>query len=157
MAKPVFFALVQNGSTGPDVGLVQKWLNGVRDSCTGYATLTVDGKFGSKTEAAVREFQTKNGLTSDGKVGVNTWNALYDRYATIHGDGEQYPGVLIRRGTTGATIRSAQARLTVKGFPLNPDGNFGANTESAVRSFQRTRGLSVDGIIGPNTWAALYA
>ncbi|MEJ8670760.1 peptidoglycan-binding domain-containing protein [Streptomyces sp. Marseille-Q5077] len=35
------------------------------------------------------------------------------------------------------------------------DGEFGADTESAVRLFQSDKGLEVDGEVGPNTWAAL--
>jgi peptidoglycan hydrolase-like protein with peptidoglycan-binding domain len=38
---------------------------------------------------------------------------------------------------------------------VNADGNFGANTEAAVRVFQRAQGLVPDGIVGPKTWAAL--
>ena len=76
MATPTYYSLLQNGSSGPDVALVQIWLNGIRDDCTCYAKLTADGKFGSNTENAVREFQTKNSLTVDGKVGQNTWAKL---------------------------------------------------------------------------------
>ena len=156
MARPVYFALMQNGSTGPDVSLIQIWLNGVRSRWPSIIALTVDGKFGTNTANAVKQFQTVSHLAVDGKVGPNTWNALYDAYAAIHGEGEQYPSMLIRSGTRGATIRSAQLRLTNKGYPLNADGIFGARTEAATRAFQRVSGLSVDGIIGRSTWARLY-
>ena len=62
MAIPAYYSLIQNGSTGPDVALVQTWLNGVRDSCTWYRELTVDGHFGTKSENAVKEFQLKNSM-----------------------------------------------------------------------------------------------
>lgn len=39
--------------------------------------LTIDGKFGSKTEASVKAFQKANNLTADGVVGKNTWRALF--------------------------------------------------------------------------------
>lgn len=61
---------VRNGSTGEAVKGVQSQLN-----TRGYG-LVVDGVFGSKTEAAVRDFQTKRGLVVDGVVGPRTWNAL---------------------------------------------------------------------------------
>lgn len=77
MAIPAYYSLIQRGSSGPDVALVQTWLNGIRDSCTWHAALTVDGKFGANAEKAVREFQLRYGLKEDGKVGANTWNVLY--------------------------------------------------------------------------------
>ena len=76
MAIPAYYSLIQRGSSGPDVALVQTWLNGIRDSCTWHATLPVDGKFGANAEKAVREFQLRYGLKEDGKVGANTWNVL---------------------------------------------------------------------------------
>ena len=39
--------------------------------------MTIDGKFGSKTEASVKAFQKANNLTADGIVGKNTWRALF--------------------------------------------------------------------------------
>ena len=74
MAIPAYYSLLQRGSSGPDVALVQTWLNGVRDACTWYSELKADGKFGISTENAVKEFQLKNKMNVDGKVGANTWN-----------------------------------------------------------------------------------
>jgi len=49
-----------------------------------------------------------------------------------------------------------QASLYVNGHdPKGIDGIFGANTEKAVKSFQRAKGLAADGIAGKNTWAKL--
>lgn len=84
MAIPAYYSLIRRGSSGPDVALVQTWLNGIRDSCTWYAALTVDGTFGANAEKAVREFQLRYGLKEDGKVGANTWNVLYARYTAKH-------------------------------------------------------------------------
>ena len=58
-----------NGST--DVLDLQKALNS-----TGWYNLDLDGSYGSKTEAAVKDYQTRMGLKSDGIVGTNTWGAL---------------------------------------------------------------------------------
>lgn len=157
MAKPAYYKMLQSGSAGPDVSLVQIWLNGVRSRWTCIPAVQVDGKFGSGTASAVRQFQTAANLTVDGKVGNNTWNALYEAYASLHGEGEQYPGTNMRSGTSGATVRSAQARLTAKGFPLSADGMFGNNTANATKAFQRASGLRADGVIGRDTWAKLYA
>ena len=67
MAIPAYYSLLQRGSSGPDVALVQTWLNCVRDACTWYSELKADGKFGISTENAVKEFQLKNKMNVDGK------------------------------------------------------------------------------------------
>lgn len=58
------------------------------------------------------------------------------------------------------TLTSAQAGLRALNYgepgPIPVDGDFGAMTEAAARSFQRNKGLTVDGTIGPETWAALH-
>ena len=105
MAIPAYYSLIQRGSSGPDVALVQTWLNGIRDSCTWHAALTVDGKFGANAEKAVREFQLRYGLKEDGKVGANTWNVLYARYTAKHGLIVPYPGIVLRSGSAGGCVR----------------------------------------------------
>jgi len=63
---------------------------------------------------------------------------------------------LLRKGTRGEDVRRMQRRLQAHGFDPGPaDGVFGPRTDSAVRAFQRARGLAVDGIVGPLTRAAL--
>ena len=62
------------GSKGSDVTELQKLLNQ-----NGY-TLDVDGDFGTNTQAAVKDYQQKNGLDVDGIVGTNTWGALNGTY-----------------------------------------------------------------------------
>lgn len=64
----------------------------------------------------------------------------------------------LSRGSTGETVRTFQILLIGRGFACGPDGadgDFGANTESAARRFQRGHGLKADGIIGPDTASAL--
>ena len=95
MAIPGYYSLLQRGSSGPDVALVQTWLNGVRDACTWYDALKADGKFGASTQRAVQEFQLKNKMNMDGKVGQNTWNVLYTRYTAKHGLKVPYPGIVL--------------------------------------------------------------
>ncbi|HEY8347333.1 MAG TPA: peptidoglycan-binding domain-containing protein, partial [Symbiobacteriaceae bacterium] len=63
---------------------------------------------------------------------------------------------LLRRGSTGAAVRGLQRTLAKLGFYRGPiDGIFGPRTEAAVRAFQRSVGLRVDGIVGPQTRMAL--
>ncbi len=62
---------------------------------------------------------------------------------------------LLKSGATGPEVVRLQQALTDAGFAVSPDGQFGSNTETAVRAFQEARGLKVDGKAGADTWAAL--
>lgn len=63
---------------------------------------------------------------------------------------------VIKEGSHGEWVRIAQGRLVVNGYPLDVDGDFGPETKKAVKQFQTDHNLKADGIIGKNTWAALY-
>ncbi|MFF6915861.1 protein kinase [Streptomyces sp. NPDC012466] len=65
---------------------------------------------------------------------------------------------LTRRGDRGPRVVQVQCMLTERGYGLGGtgvDGQFGKGTDTAVRKFQRAAGLSPDGKVGPETWAAL--
>ncbi len=62
------------GSRGPEVAKIQ-----VRLQALGFYRGPIDSSFGGGTDAAVREFQRKNGLDQDGVVGPQTWKALFNR------------------------------------------------------------------------------
>jgi len=61
----------------------------------------------------------------------------------------------LRRGDSGPDVTYLQQRLQAHGHSVSVDGIFGGGTESQVITFQRTRGLTADGIVGPSTWQAL--
>jgi hypothetical protein len=64
----------------------------------------------------------------------------------------------VRVGSRGAAVSTLQSRLKALRFDPGPvDGIFGSQTERAVRAFQSARRLTVDGIVGPQTWGALDA
>lgn len=67
-----------------------------------------------------------------------------------------YPGRQSRRGTVGPRVRTIQRRLRERGWRISVDGSYGPRTESVVRTFQGNKNLRVDGIVGPQTWAALW-
>jgi chitosanase len=55
----------------------------------------------------------------------------------------------------GEAVKALQKALAACGFPVGIDGAFGKGTDAAVRAFQKSRGLTVDGIVGPATRTAL--
>lgn len=62
----------------------------------------------------------------------------------------------LKQGDKGPDVKQLQQQLNLFGFPCGtPDGAFGGNTRTAVVSFQRSRGLVADGVVGPSTQRAL--
>jgi peptidoglycan hydrolase-like protein with peptidoglycan-binding domain len=63
-------------------------------------------------------------------------------------------------GEVSGAVKTVQAKLALIGHggllgPTGSDGRFGPNTENAVKSFQATHGLTVDGVVGAATWPAI--
>lgn len=61
----------------------------------------------------------------------------------------------VKLGSTGSDVALCQNRLTEHGLDCVADGMFGPTTDRLAKEFQKTSGLSVDGIVGPNTWSKL--
>ncbi|MEM9926924.1 MAG: peptidoglycan-binding protein [Cyanobacteria bacterium P01_D01_bin.50] len=140
---------LSEGSTGDDVKDLQQVLNAtVADN-----SLVVDGVFGKQTKEAVMAFQKEYTLTIDGIVGSQTW-AVVDTIDANENDTNSRPVLCF--GSKGEDVEYLQRRLNGIGFgSLVVDGEFGVNTESAVKKFQKYYGLTVDGIVGTLTWAKL--
>ena len=68
---------------------------------------------------------------------------------------QELPWPVVRRGSTGQPVRTLQYLLRARGRAVAVDGAFGHDTDRAVRAFQRSRGLAVDGVVGPRTWREL--
>ncbi|MFC8533146.1 peptidoglycan-binding protein [Streptomyces sp. NPDC057249] len=133
----------RSGSTGPQVTALQRLLN-----AQGYPAGEADGSFGPATAAAVTSFQSAHGLDADGVVGARTWTALLSAGTTP----------VLAEDATGEDVKRLQRALTAAlGSTVDADGTFGPATATAVRSYQTGRGLTVDGVVGPATWAALQA
>ena len=63
----------------------------------------------------------------------------------------------VKKGCKGGAVERLQSWLVDLGFTLKIDHDFGPTTEAIVKVFQRDHGLTVDGIVGQKTWAALAA
>ena len=87
-------------------------------------------------------------MNMDGKVGANTWNVLYAKYTAKHGLAVPYPGIVMRTGMSGGTIRLIQQKLNTLGEKIGTDGKFGSRTAAAVQRCQRRNGLNADGAVG---------
>lgn len=144
---------IEQGQTSGCVTELQDLLN------DNGAHLVVDGNFGASTQAAVKSYQSSKSLSSDGIVGPSTKNTLYGTTPIPPGATNLLSGAcptLVEQGETDGCVRTLQSLLSAHGYSLTIDGDFGPNTLSAVKSFQKAAGLTVDGIVGPATKAALY-
>ncbi|RZE55952.1 peptidoglycan-binding protein [Streptomyces albidoflavus] len=133
----VTWPTVRSGARGPDVHAAQHLV-----SHHGFAT-DPDGIFGPATQTAVQEFQTSVGLEATGVVNAQTWPRLV---------------VTVRSGDSGdrgEAVRAAQRQFVKHGHPITVDGVFGPRTDEAARAVQRAAGLTVDGVVGQQTWRAL--
>lgn len=163
------------GSVGDDVRTVQIRLNRISNNYPSIPKIVLtDGIFGNDTEAAVRRFQEIFGLTVDGVVGRATWYTIQNIYlgvkrlTDLNAEGiqleevtQQFPTVL-REGDTGNAVLNLQYYISYLAMYYNTipavaiDGIYGPATTSAVRAVQNTFGLPVDGIVGEDTWNAMY-
>ena len=166
---------LRRGSTGPNVVVVQVELNRISRNYPAIPKVpTVDGIFGSRTEASVRAFQEIFGLEPDGIVGKATWYALVRLYTAVtslselRSLGQQfyqiswaYPDAL-QEGDTGDKVRHLQYMLSALSayIPEIPavavDGIFGPATRSAVVAAQRRFGLPQTGVVNEVTWDEIY-
>jgi len=137
------------GDSGSGVTNLQSLLGS-----NGYS-VPVTGYFGSITEQAVISFQQASGLVADGIVGSNT-------LAALHGSGGFQPvrpdtGNTYRYGDSGSGVSNVQDLLNANGYSVPVTGYFGSITEQQVISFQSSNRIVADGIVGPQTYAALLS
>ena len=97
----------------------------------------------------MKAFQQVREITVDGIVGRVTWINI--------DEGDQSEPVL-RLGSSGLPVRRLQSRMTAVGFDTGGvDGRFSQKTETAVKDLQQRSRLTVDGVVGPQTWAVVDA
>jgi N-acetylmuramoyl-L-alanine amidase len=150
--------ILEKGDKGAAVTELQKDIIAKGFSLPKYGA---DGDFGDETVAAVKALQKAAGIAVDGIVGPNTRKALaeYKKPAakvasTAKTSGSAvvpYPGKLIKRGSKGKDVGRIQRAVGV-----TADEDFGPATEAAVKAYQKRKGLSADGIVGPATWNVMF-
>lgn len=156
---------------GEDVRTIQRQLNRIRQNYPSIPRIPdANGFFDASTQAAVRQFQRIFNLTPDGIVGKATWYKIKQIYNAVKKVSELYSeGItiseverifseILKRGSRGNDVRAIQYFLAFIGYfndrlpEIKVDGIFGPATENAVRAFQQQYGLTVDGIVGRQTW-----
>lgn len=162
--------VVRPGDKSNDAKLVQDRLKEL-----GYYTGKVNGTFGDESVKALKKFQKANGLEDDGICGVQTRGILFaahpvyavptalpvdlivtptPTYEPITVDNV----VTIKAGSQGENVRRLQIRLQELGYYTSrQDGICLSDDITAIRSFQKTNGLTVDGKAGYQTQFLLYS
>ena len=145
---------LKKGSSGDAVKTLQKQLIEL-----GYLSGSADGVFGAQTETALKEFQRSQGITADGVAGTRTTTALTAAVSASNTAPAQ-PGSTateLKYGDVSDAVKAMQTRLISLGYLTSgsADGEYGPLTEKAVRSFQSMNGLTVDGVAGAKTLAAI--
>ncbi|WIX80731.1 N-acetylmuramoyl-L-alanine amidase [Amycolatopsis carbonis] len=145
--------VLRRGDAGPDVAEIRSILAGM-DLLPPVAGTEQYGTFDAAVEHAVRAFQQRRGLITDGVVGPATFQAM--KGASFH-LGSRPLQFMLSAPVQGDDVFALQERLTELGFDAGrPDGYFGPQTERALRTFQRDMRLESDGICGPATIRELH-
>lgn len=138
--------VMQLGDEGDAVESVQQRLYEL-----GYITSksAITGTFGEKTESALKEFQSKNKLSSDGKAGEKTIERLFSAKSVS----KSYSV-----GDKNSTIKSIKERLKKLGYYSGSiDTEFTKTLSTAIKKFQSQNDLVTDGKLGPTTKDAIMA
>lgn len=167
---------LKRGGSGADVARIQNQLNRIRRSYPNIPEIgTVDGKFGQKTEDAVKAFQKVFLLTPDGIVGKDTWYKMQYIYAavknlaSIHSEGEKLRGEIPREFSRTLRLGDSGKDVNIVQFFINSIANYNPvvpsvgmtstynpETLAAVKAFQQYAGLPVTGEVDPKTYQRLY-
>lgn len=142
------------GSEQSNVAKGQKWLNSnygtlIKKHCG--ASLVVDGDYGKNTRAAC-VCVWKDVVNRKYKFSLDPSNSNF-----LDSSKTAAKKLKLKKGSSGTLVLIAQLILSAEGrYSGKMDADFGDGTKTAVQSFQHSRNLAVDGVIGPDTWYALF-
>jgi peptidoglycan hydrolase-like protein with peptidoglycan-binding domain len=154
------YPYLSQGSSGSDVVTLQKVIGA-----------EPDGRFGPLTAAALGTWQSKNGVKATKAADDATWAAMIaaglvpakrstsgstsgsstSGSSSTTTDLSRYRSTTLRRGSSGTAVKVLQkaiGRLTV-------DGAFGPATEARVKAYQKSKGLTQNGVVDAKVWDAL--
>lgn len=95
--------------------------------------------------------QSESARAKRASYGETIYNEFCGTFKTVEVECQ-----VLKKNAKGKPVRALQALLNMKGFDCGvADGDFGSKTDKAVREFQKSSGLEVDGSVGKNTWTAL--
>lgn len=151
VGHPASYSLLKRGTVSDEVYTLT-----ARLAELGYP-VSATRSYTDSVAAAVRLFQSANGLAVDGLAGQLTQTALYSLSAVRYGGEGEYPTFV--RGDRGyALIYTLQQRLKDLGYyTIRVDGIFGSGTQRAVRDFQYVNGLTPTGVADSTTQKLLYS
>ena len=153
----------QYGSSGDSVEKLQQALK-----IKGYYKGAVDGKFGDGTRSAVKAYQKAVGISQTGKADYATLVKLFGRVTTTTvANDPMMKGITkisqitvpatSRKGDSGKNVLALQQALKIKGYYKAPiDSKYGNQTVEAVKAFQKSKGMTQDGVAGNATIKALF-
>ena len=134
--------------------------------------LDVDNAWGPLTDAGVRWYQGRLGVTVDAKWGPATDAAHLHRIGSAATPpaakpapakpstpkAPAFPGTLLRYppATRHASVRTWQTQMRARGWKITVDGVYGPASKTICQQFQREKKLKADGIVGPATWRATW-
>lgn len=142
----------------------------------GFKPGPVDGRMGARTRMAIRKFQKSKGLKVTGRIDSITWSALNKKQESK----KPIPGMISKIHLPSTEVRKAERKLDIQdeiishrlkskdrikkiqqalknaGFYKGDiDGKIGLKTKSAIKAFQKSKGLIADGVVGQKTWNEL--
>ncbi len=145
---------LRKGYTGDDVKLVQQLLTNLK-----YYSGSLSGVYDNATIAAVKSFQLRNGLTSDGLAGAKTYAVLQSGSARAADQATPTPApsyTTLKVNSTGTAVTNLQNALKNLGYKASVTGTYTTETRDAVVEFQIRNNLTGDGIAGAATQQVLY-
>lgn len=142
----------------------------------GFKPGPVDGRLGSQTRMAIRKFQKSKGLKVTGRIDSITLSALNKKQESK----KPIPGMISKIHLPSVEVSEAENKLDIQDeiishrlkskdriekiqqalknaefYKGDIDGKIGLKTKSAIKAFQKSKGLITDGVVGQKTWNEL--